>query len=318
VAAYRHFMDVDVHYRRHFNFYHGYGNRVEMHEEYTRGKTMMHGREWGHVVCRPLIDAYLLTGDRRALEVARHLCDNLAAEFDKGDVWLKEKFGHQLRDVIWSMLALTRCYEITRHERYIEAAGKALDLMNREPETWMRLGSIQSSMPSMALEDYHRATGDPRAAKLFLNNVNLLLTSSYLPEQRCIGPRPGYAGPPRGQGRPSTGAGLMIHAASLGYAYELTRDRWYLEVAYQLLYAGMRNSRWLSLEELPSQRPGEQIPVACSDGKGFAIVNFYTNRLPTAFRGIGPEELEKIRTAQPEYRKLRQMSSWPPNPSDGP
>ena len=44
----------------------------------------------------------------------------------------------------------------------------------------------------------------------------------------------------------SSGVPLMLHGTSLGYAFELTGDRYYLEIGYQLLHEGMRKPEELT------------------------------------------------------------------------
>jgi len=295
VAAYRHFMDVDVHYSRGVNFYHSYGDRGEMHETY-------YGPDNGHTVCAGLVDAYLFTGDRRALQVAMRLGDNLAATFNQGDEALNKIFQRELRAGAWPLLGLTRLYEITLETRYLEAARHIVQFMKRNRESWLRGGTWQSALLSAALENYHRVTGDSDAGELFLAGVNWLLDSYYTPELKTLGPRPG--GPAFGYGdRYNSGGPLMVQAAALGYAYELTRDRYYLEVGYQLLTEGMkRPDELITRDRFEFARRGYQTGATRSDGKWFSLINFYTHRLPTAFEGLSPSEWELIRKAHPNRR----------------
>ncbi len=298
-AAYRHFMDVDVHYSRHFNFYHGYGDKGQMHEEY-------YGPEAGHVVTTGLIDAYLLTGDRRALEVARHLCDYIVGEFNESEEAIKRLLGRQMRSVPWRMLGLIRLHEITREPKYIEAAGRALEVLRRYPGLWQRRGGTWGiGLLGKTIEDYHRVTGDPAARKLFLYNADWSIESYYLPELRSFGQRPD--GPEFGYGpeRIESGYALMIIASTFGYAYELTGDAYYLQVAYQLLHEGMRFApELIRPERAPANRRGYHVGATRSDGKWFSMGSFYTNRLPTAFRDVDQDQLSRIRAARPTHRAI--------------
>jgi len=293
VAAYRHFMDVDVHYSRKVNFYHSYGDRGEMHEIY-------YGPDFGHFVCRGLIDAFVLTGDPRALEVAKGLAENAVITFNQGDSAIRQLFEKELRRVAWPTLGLLRLYEITNEPKYLQAASKVIDLMKRDRRLWMLGGSWQSALMSATLEDYHRLTGESAVRDLFLEHVNWLLDSYYVPELKSLGKPP--EGPPFGYGNQylTSGAPLVLHAASLGYAYQISGKRYYLKVASQLLGQGIRNATELRPpEKLRVQRHGNQTGATRSDGKWFSLLNFYTHRLPTAFNNLNVKELDEMMRMQP-------------------
>jgi hypothetical protein len=59
----------------------------------------------------------------------------------------------------------------------------------------------------------------------------------------------------------------------------------------------------LPVEETPTNRRGYQAGATRSDGKWFALNNFYTNRLPTYFAGLSAESLERIGRPTPQHRK---------------
>jgi hypothetical protein len=298
VDAYRHYMDVDVHYTKSFNFYHSYGDRGEMHEKY-------YGPGDGHVVLTGLMDAYLLTGDRRALEVARWLCDYHVRRFNEGEETIRKLLRGQVRSVPWPALGMIRMYEITGEKQYAEAVSKAVDLLLREPEL-MRLskGTWQCTLVSAFLENYHRATGDPRARRLFLQNVNWHLDQYYHPDLRAFGDRGGKSNYHYGRDYLAGGPTLMGMACPLGYAYELTGDLRYLEIAYQILDEGMRRaSEGWSSSQSPAGRRGYHAGATRSDGKWFSLLNFYTIRLPSAFRDLTPQQLEQVKTATPQWER---------------
>lgn len=293
-AAYRHFIDVDVHYTRGVNAFHGYGDHGDMHVRFI-------GPDWGHFVCRGVLDAYVLTGDRRALAAARRLCDAAVAGF-AGDDAIAARFSQQRRGVTWPMLALLRMYEVTGERKYLDTVTRAIDVMDRQRALWMRDGTWMSTLSLVMLEEYHRITGDPGARALFLDKIHFLLESYYLDDRATLGKRPD--GPRFGYGDwLSAGGTLMFSAAPFGYAYELTGDRHYLEVAHQLLDQGMRFApELIGTEQAPVTRRGYQAGATRSDGKWFALINFRTPHLPTAFAGLDPETLAAIRTARPRRR----------------
>jgi len=153
------------------------------------------------------------------------------------------------------------------------------------------------------LEDYHRLTGDSVVKDLFLEHVEWLLHSYYMPELKTLGKRP--EGPPFGYGDQylTSGAPLVLQAASLGYAYQISGKRYYLEVAFQLLSQGIRNATELgSPEKLRVARHGNQTGATRSDGKWFSLLNFYTHRLPAVFSDLSAKELDEIINAQPVRR----------------
>jgi hypothetical protein len=96
----------------------------------------------------------------------------------------------------------------------------------------------------------------------------------------------------------------MVIAATMGYAYELTGDVYYLEVGYQLLEEGMKVApELLPVTEVPVSRRGYHAGATRSDGKWFSFINFYTNRFPTAFRDLDEAGLTRIREARPDHRR---------------
>ncbi len=296
VAGYRHYMDVDVHYTKAFNFYHSYGNKGDMHEWY-------HGPEIGHVVITGLIDAYLFTGDRRALEVARRLCDYQVEKFNKEET-LKQMVGAQLRSVVWPMLGLIRFYEITGERKYIEAAGRGLDVARRFQSTWQRHETAWGwGLLAKALECYHRATGDPAARRFFLSNADWCLDNFYIPELKTFGLVPGKAGSGYAPDRVDSSNALLTIATIFGYAYELTKDRYYLEVAHQVLTEGLKVApEGTPRENAPASRRGYYSGATRSEGKWFSSANFYSNRLPTFFKDLSEEEIAQISEAAPRRR----------------
>ena len=99
----------------------------------------------------------------------------------------------------------------------------------------------------------------------------------------------------------------MLTATSFVYAYELTQDLDYLVVAYQMLQEGMKyEGELIRRNRLPIQRRGLQVGATGSDGKWLALLNYYTNRLPTAFDSVDDETFRKIKQAEPIHRQWRQ------------
>lgn len=295
VEAYRHFLDVDLHYTSGANAYHGYGDIGEMHEEFI-------GPDWGHLVCTGLIDAYLFTGDDRALAGARRICDAAAKAFADSDTVTKT-FRHIRRSVTWPMIALLRMYDVTGEQKYLDVVQSVVQLMDKHRELWLRDGSWLSALTLAFLEDYHRLTGEPIGRELFMTKIEWWLDQYYTPEKRTLGKREGGAEFFYGN-ELSAGGSLMLSAAPLGYAYELTGDEYYLQVAHQLLHEGMRFPAELIARDLaPIARRGYPTAATRSDGKWFSLINFYTHRLPTAFAGVTDAQYEQIRRAAPQRRE---------------
>ena len=174
VAAYRHFMDVDIHFTKQFNFFHSYGDDGEMHRDY-------HGPTLGHTVCAGLIDAYLFTGDGRALQVQEDSeitsSEHLVGAKTRFELCLQK----ELRAVAWPLLGLLRLYEITLEKQYLEPVTQTVRLMSKSRNLWMKGGSWQSALLSAMLENYHRLTKDDLSRQLFLQHINWLLESYYSP-----------------------------------------------------------------------------------------------------------------------------------------
>ena len=72
--------------------------------------------EFGHVFCRGVMLHYLLTGERRSLEVARRTGDYIAQRLER-----HEGVGNE-RQIGWSLYHMTGLYEVTREPRYLRAA----------------------------------------------------------------------------------------------------------------------------------------------------------------------------------------------------
>ena len=115
--------------------------------------------------------------------------------------------------------------------------------------------------------------------------------------------RPGKPEFGYGPERVESGCGLMVIASTFGYAYELTGDEYYLEIAYQLLHEGMRfASELMPRARAPANHRAYHAGATRSDGKSFSVTNFYTPRLPTAFRDVDERRMDRIRKAEPTHR----------------
>ncbi len=297
-AAYRHYIDVDCRYNQGINAYHGSGSHGEMHVEFR-------GLEIGHIVVVSQIDAYLFTGDPRSLEAAQRQCRYHMDRFNQGPEVIRKMFQQQTRAISWPTLGLTRMYEMTHDAACRQAVEKILDVLETSKQEVLdrTKGTWQVSLLMAVLGEFHRVTGDERARRLFLELADWHIANYYLPELRAMGQR--SKDNPYGYGEQlvQSGPTLMFAAAPLAYAYELTKDPYYLEVCYQLTDEGMKWAReGLDRTQAPVKRRGYPAATVRSCGKWFSLMHFYSEPVSGAFSTLSNVELDRIRHAHPAWR----------------
>ena len=128
----------------------------------------------GHVWIGGLCDDYLLTGDRRALDIARLAAERVASEGGR--------YSNHLRDIGWPLNLLMTAWETTGEDKYLVAARRHWQMLRKHfsPQrgwvTMLAYGHCTMQSPDKrcrgqnsyllaltlsALARYHQATGDP-------------------------------------------------------------------------------------------------------------------------------------------------------------
>ena len=201
-AAARHFMDVDVDQLAGWNRFHGYRDTCETHKAVT---TRL---EWGHVHLDGLVDFYYLTGDRRALEIAKGIgncCLPLGQGPDHGR--RRSLFKGCERSLGWPLLSLMRIYEATLEKKYLEAADNIVAYVNlyaRSPQdefqrgTWWRTWMADGCKPFMCgilhegLGKHHELTGAPETEASILKGLDWLIDRFSKDSRTWHSARDGY------------------------------------------------------------------------------------------------------------------------------
>lgn len=187
--ATRHWMDIDVshanrlgHWRQNgrlVGFGPGEGHLIK-HEMIDHDDRNLH---WGHAHLSGLPDYYLLTGDRRALEVLREVGDwwaRAAPVFYPTPV-SNPHHAEAERDFAWPLFVLNEAYRATGDARYLEAGAQIV----RHLIGWWQTPSDHWVNGTLAgKNDWRRGTGwwymyprqdnspDPAQGKILYNGTN--------------------------------------------------------------------------------------------------------------------------------------------------
>lgn len=235
-SASRHLVDVDlVHFSEDPYRMGGAGHHSFNH---TTGFVFP-----SHVFTEGLVDYYCMTGRRDALEGAIAMAECMVR-------WVEgrwEIITNDARERGWPLIALMSVYEVTGDERFLAASRKIvedyLSLCEKEDVLDWRVGrgvGFDIAIALMGLKRYHRATGDPRVAKRFIEIVDYNLAVRYHPEgTQTLGGQVG-----------------QLFPESLAYAYDLTKDPKYL-------YYGMRDLQLALDSNFPEKCVSQKIVAKC-------------------------------------------------------
>ena len=108
----------------------GYYGRYEGGKYHDEAPLLMKGAyqvgmyNWGHQWIGGVFDYYLLTGDRRALEVGMMTANTIAAE-------CPTRYSDHIRDLGWPLNLVIAAYEATGEKRYLEAAERQWKLLEQ-------------------------------------------------------------------------------------------------------------------------------------------------------------------------------------------
>ena len=148
---------------------------------------------FGHVWVGGAFDYYLLTGERRARDVAVQVSDTMA------DL-CPTRYTDHIRNIGWPMHLLLNAYEATADKKYLAAAGKEWEVLKKhlDPKAgWVVLlpygycpvlaeaGRCRGNNMYMlgftltALARYHRVTGDPEVLKALTIGLNQMVREGW-------------------------------------------------------------------------------------------------------------------------------------------
>ena len=218
--AARHYLDVDIvhevsdklhefpgsakmrpghiwlHQVGHTGGYYGRYDGEKYHDEaplIMKGAYQVGMYNFGHHWIGGVFDYYLLTGDRRALEVAKMSADAIAAD-------CPTKYTDHLRDLGWPLNLVVAAYEATGKQEYLDAATRQWKLLQQhfdaqkgfqvmlayghctEPSTAKRCHGQNAYMLALTMSGlarYHRLTQDPEALKGLSAGVEQLIRECW-------------------------------------------------------------------------------------------------------------------------------------------
>jgi len=265
-TAARHWMDVDLIWAANNRWWLGGGlQHSEAHRRYAAAD---------HTWNQGLIDYYHLTGDRRSLEAAQAVGDFFA--------YLALERPNQRRPRVvqtpdkdlptrnpgWALIALISLYESTLDPYYLQAAEAVVEILAEEQQDdgqWtyrIPANEIESrpiaTKPFMtaiilrALGDYHRVTGDEKAAEMLVRGLEFLVEELWCPQTL------GYPYIDHPQYPPQVSNTNLLLLDAFAYAYELTKEPRFAEVARQ----GFRSAIERQIAQLTSPNLGKTVAQA--------------------------------------------------------
>jgi DUF1680 family protein len=210
----------------------------------------------GHVWSEGIVEHYWLTGDRRSLEVAEKLGDFLIRLVDRGSHRGAERAAG------WPLIALMGVYRATLKEKYLRAAGKLVDdVVAWQDPVRGAWGTAISEQPayeggttfmvvilSRGLIRYYEVTGDERVAHAVVRAADWVLDEAIQTPAGEV-PQAFY------KQTPHCSHISLIQPEALAYAYALTGDETYGEVARAALNENLkrwtRNVPTMAMRDMP-------------------------------------------------------------------
>ncbi len=193
----------------------------------SRTYHMGHSTNYGHVWSGGDFEFYLLTGDRRARDVALQISDAMARH-------CPTSYGTHIRALGWPIILVLNAYEVTGDEKYLEAATSCWKVLKKNID-WQRGWVVKlakghcmhpeptcyGNVPFMegltmsALARYHRATNDPEVLRAMTVGINQMIRECWVEKDRAFR----YTACPLSTPRAYT----SICLAAEGMAYEAQR-----------------------------------------------------------------------------------------------
>jgi hypothetical protein len=155
---------------------------------------------FGHVWVGGAFDYYLLTGDRRAHDVAVQVSDTMAE-------LCPTRYTDHIRNIGWPLHLMLNAYEATADEKYLAAAGKQWEVLKKhlDPKKgWVVLlpygycpmqaearrcrgnNMYMLGFTLTALARYHRLTGDPEVLQALTVGLNQMVREGWSERDRAF------------------------------------------------------------------------------------------------------------------------------------
>ena len=195
IAFAKHFRDVDT-----LHFGTMQGKSIRHTDNHVDGGT---GYDMGHQWVEGMLLDYLLTGDRRGLEVAREMAIPLIEFSHHTSSRLKAKphtISTNERNLGWTLLSLMFLEEVTGDTQHADAIQALIEgvvaSQDQERGHWPRSlphpdfptggSSFMLGVLTEALMRYHEKTGDPAVARSIVKSSYWLSDEMWNPEEKNI------------------------------------------------------------------------------------------------------------------------------------
>lgn len=249
------------------------------HTTYRYGGDLTHKEVIDHIWAEGLCDCYLLTGDMRAMEVAREIGEFLVRRS------LDPNRRGSPRSYAWPVIALCSVYQAIGDPRYLEGAKRVVDqVMERAHPTrgiWLDSWGLDESgnellgnkifmvgvlMEGMAF--YHAITRDPQVADWLVKTARTICAEGWVEKDKGFYYTPSLADRDRGR---TTDLRQLL---GLIYAYELSGDAELLRIALANFDAGQDATK-------------ERVEAGQVSGKGFSTLARSTPRFMAIAERLG-------------------------------
>jgi len=197
----------------------------------SRTYQMGHSTNFGHVWVGGDFEYYLLTGDRRALEVGIQMADAMVRHCPTA-------YGDHIRALGWPIVLVLNAYEVTGDPRYLDAATACWQVL-RENLDWQRGWVVRlakghcvhpeqtcyGNVPFMegltvsALARYHRITQDPEVLRAITAGIDQMIRECWVEDDKAFR----YTACPLST--PRTYISVCLAAEAMAYESQLTGNR---------------------------------------------------------------------------------------------
>ncbi|MBM3334631.1 hypothetical protein FJY63_08215 [Candidatus Sumerlaeota bacterium] len=217
---------------------------------------------FGHVWDTGDLDYYLLTGDRRALEVSLEIADAMVSH-------MPTSYGTHIRALGWPMILVLSAYDVTGNKKYLDAATQNWLVLKKNidwqkgwlvrlagdhclhPEGSSReerekkyrdqrcIGNVpfMEGLTLCALARYHRITRDPEALKAMTVGIDQMIRECWQEDVKTFR----YTACPLSSKAPY---GLfLLSAEAMAYEAALTGNKEHLRILREGLGAAIKSQR---------------------------------------------------------------------------
>lgn len=271
--AARHQADIDtIHYCPDFPDLVGGQYKHEFnHTSYRSAGTVEFKMTIDHMWVEGICDCYLLTGDKRMLEVAEEVGEHMMQQAVKGITKSTE------RSYGWPLIALYAAYQATGNERYMDGVRMVVkQVMDKRHPTrgvWLnnwgtdengcelvgnKIFMVGLLMEGMAF--YHKHTGDPEAEDWLVKTARTIIDEGWVEKDQ------GFYYTPSLKDREDGRTGDLRQLVGLVYTYSLCREPMFAEIALKSFNAGQNHHLRHLLEK------------ETMSGKGFSTLTRSTPR----------------------------------------